>query len=462
MKNKMIYVLSLFLFLKILPVAAQDKVSSLSTDHLTLEGAIDFALNNSPILTAQKLRQENDVQELSRIQRSKMPDIYISGDIRRNLIIPSTPIPASMINTGADPNQILYMKFNTDWNSGAGINLSYDIFNPVTFRQASEQKIQNRISSYDTRISETDVRAGIAQAYAACVIAQDQLESLKSDTAFNHSSLMEATNLFRLEKISVTDKNNAVMAYNISIMQFHNAERVLQAAGANLLYLMGTEVTVENIAALHLSEDIPTLYAKLNPGSSGSKISNQSIDSIATGYGLARQSEVIVLAQSRIKSAHARYAPSLSLGGFYGTNYYGNSFNPGDGSLWHGNSYLALSLKIPLTQSFTTSKEVARLKLQKQIEQENLRDMQNRNSKERLDAENLLSVSQKEYEIYRQNYELSTANLNASRAQIDKGYIQDKDYLSEQVKCRNAYQNFLQAAYNVFINAINLQKLEEE
>ena len=94
MKNQIVYALPLFLFMGMLPVAAQEQVSSLSTDHLTLEGAIVYALNNSPELTAQRLKQEKDEQELSRIQRSKIPDIYLSGDIRRNLIIPSTPIPA--------------------------------------------------------------------------------------------------------------------------------------------------------------------------------------------------------------------------------------------------------------------------------------------------------------------------------------------------------------------------------
>ena len=123
---------------------------------------------------------------------------------------------------------------------------------------------------------------------------------------------------------------------------------------------------------------------------------------------------------------------------------------------------MAVSLKIPLTQSFTTTKEVSQLKFQEQIERENLRDMQNRNSKEWLDALNQLTASEKEYEMYRQNYELSAENIKASQAQLDKEYIQNKDYLAEQVKCRNAYQSFLQAAYNVFINSINLQKLEAE
>ena len=462
MKIQIVYALPFFLFMGMQPVAAQEQVSSLVADHLTLDGAIAYALKNSPELTAQRLKQVKDEQELSRIERSKIPDIYLSGDIRRNLVIPSTPIPATLMNPGADPDQLLYMKFNTDWNSGVGVNVSYDIFNPATFSQTSEQKLQNKISSYDTQISEAGIRADVAQAYAACVISQDQCESMKSDTAFYYASLMEATVLYHQEKISLTDRNNAVIAYNTSIMQYRNAEKVLNSAKANLLYLMGTEVSAGNISTMHLQEDIPTLYAMMSSASAGNDAARPFSDSIAGGPGLARQVEVITLAKSRMKSAQLKYAPSLSLSGFYGSNYYGSSFDLGDGNLWYGNSYVAASLKIPLTRTFTTNKEISQLRLQEQIERENLREMQNRKSKELLDAMNQLTVSEKEYEMYRQNWELSTENIKASQAQLDKAYIQNKDYLDEQVKCRNAYQNFLQAAYNVFINTINLKKLEEE
>ncbi|HNW56276.1 MAG TPA: TolC family protein [Bacteroidales bacterium] len=462
MKNYMIYAVLLDVFLGMQTLAAQEHAGTIPLDQLTLDRAISYALNNSPELNVQRLKQQKDEQELSKIQRDKIPDVYLSGDVRRNLIIPSTPIPASMINPAAAPDQMLYMKFNTDWNSGAGINFSYDIFNPATFRQASEQKIQNKISNFDTKISETDIQADIAQAYAECVISQDQLESLKYDTVFYYHSWKEAIILYQQAKISLPDKNNAVIAYNTSIMQYLNAERVLNAAKAKLLYKMGVEVSVKNTEALHLSEDIPALHAKMDHAEYGVTAGNRVTDSVLHGPVLARQAEVIALSESRIKSAQLKYAPLFSMTCFYGNNYYGNAFNPGDGSLWHGNSYIAVSLKVPLTQAFTTSKEVAQLKLQQQIERENMRRMQNQKSQEWLDARNQLMTSEKEYEMYRQNYEMSAENLKASMAQVDKAYIQDKDYLAEQVRCRNSYQSFLQAAYNVFINKINLQKLGAE
>ena len=123
----------LVLFLGFAPAKAQENAELLPLNSLTLDQAIAFSLKNSPELNIQNFKRRQDEQELSRVRQSKIPNIYLSGDVRHNLIIPSTPIPAIMMNPEADPGQILYMKFNTRWTSGTGINLSYDIFNPATF-----------------------------------------------------------------------------------------------------------------------------------------------------------------------------------------------------------------------------------------------------------------------------------------------------------------------------------------
>jgi outer membrane protein TolC len=363
------------------------------------------------------------------------------------------------MDPAADPGEMLYMKFNTGWNSTAGINLSLDIFNPAAHRQTAEQKIQNSISNYDLQISENDLRTEVAKAYAACVISQDQVESFRDDTVFYSKSLAEAELLYNKNQISLTEKNNIVIAYNSSLMQYHNAENVLSEAKANLLYLLGEEVSSGNLASLHLSENIPALYRKMSPETN--EFINNSQET-GKGYDLSRQSEVIALVQSRVKSSKLKTAPSLSLKGFYGSNYYNNDFNPGNVDFWHGNSYMAVSLKIPLAQAFTLSRETSQFRLQENIERENLRDMQNRKSKDMIEAANKLTISVKEYELTGKNYELSVQNLDASRARLDKEYLQEKDFLEEQVKCRNTYQKFLEAAYNVFINTIELRKLESE
>jgi outer membrane protein TolC len=450
----------LLILLQSLRVSAQSQGNSLQLNHLTLDEAVLWSVNNSPSLITNRLKLQQDEEELSRIRRAKFPVLDLSGDLRRNLIIPSTPIPAFIINPAAGPDEMLFMKFNTRWNSTAGMNLSLDIFNPASYRQTKEQKLQNKIDRYDLQISENDIRSEVAQAYAACVISQDQVESLRGDTAFYNKSLAEAEVLYNQKQISLTEKNNIVIAYNTSMMQFHKAENVLYESKANLLYLLGVEVTAMNLDSVHLSEDIPALYEKMKPEMQ--EYLNYTEDSGTTGAGLSRQTEIISLAQSRVKSSRLQMAPSLSLKGFYGSNYYNNDFTLSNGDFWYGNSYMALSVKIPVSQVFTTSKETTKFKLQEQIERENLRDLMNRKSKDWLEARNKLMLSVKEYEVFRQNYELNASNLKASRAQLEKAYIQEKDYLEKQAVYKSAHQDFLQAAYNVFINTIDLQKLKSE
>jgi outer membrane protein TolC len=465
MRSKILYAALFFGLLTSVSIntaLAQNGKSNLQLNYLTLDKAVQWAVSNSPTLAAKRLKMQQEEQELSRVRLSKIPDLSLSGDLRRNIIIPSTPIPASIMNPEARPDEMLYLKFNTGWNSTAGLNLTFDIFNPASYRQTIEQKLQNRISSYDVQISENDIRAEVAKSYAACVISQDQVESLRDDTAFYSKSLAEAQILYSQEKISMTDKNNIVIAYNTSILKFHNAENVLSESKVNLLYLLGEEASAANLDSMQLSENIPALYSKMNPEATGYVNGNLSGASPTSGSDLSRQSEVVSLAHSRIRSSNLKNAPSFSLKGFYGSNYYSNEFNLSNTGFWHGNSYIALSLNMPISQNITLRKETSQLKLQEQIERENLRDLQNSKSKELMDARKKLIFSMKEYELLNQNYDLSLRNLESSRAQLDKGYIQEKDYLEEQARCRNAYQSFLQAAYNVFINTIDLKKLGTE
>lgn len=459
MKSKILIILLVIIFHGIKTISAQENTGTISLEKISLDGAIAVSLKNSPDIIVQKIKQQKDEQELARIKTGRIPNIYLSGDLRRNIIIPSTPIPALMMDPTASADKIVFMKFNTDWNSGTGINLTYDIFNPATVKQTSEQKIQNKINGYESQISERELVSNVTMAYAGGVIAQAQYESLKEDTAYYSKSVHDAYELYNKEKISLADKNEILISYNTSLMKFMQAGQILNSAKADLLYLLGVEVNEKNISQLSLADDIPTLYNKVIK-SVPEKSTSGSSDSLSKSIRLAQQSEVISLAASRIKSSNLKYLPTVSLTGFYGTNFYSNTFSLTDNGLWHGNSYVALSLKIPLTQSLTTTKEISQLKLQEKIEKENLRRMANQKSKELNEAEGQLLQYQKEYEINKRNYDLSAENLKTSQSRFDKGYTLTKELLSDQSRCRAAYQSYLLSAYNVFTESITLNKIK--
>src|SRR5690554_3913882 len=404
----------------------------------TLEETINYAIEHSPTLNIEKIKLEeaNILIKESRLQY--IPDIYLTGNVRRNLIIPATPVPAYVFNPSAQEDELMYLKFNTSWNSSAGVNLNYDLFNPEKTHRVAEQQHQLKIQEYDTKISEDELRERIAIAYAECVIAEEQKQLLESDTAYYKVLINNANQLYLKEKISSADKNDAQKAFNESLTDFLVAEKIADDRKAELLYLIGMDVTPYNIVSLSLQDDLQTLLQKV---ANISKSDHSDLE-------VVRQQEVVDLAALRIRSASLKYAPTLSLSGYYGTNYYKNELSLFNRNYWRGNSYIGLSIRAPIVQSLSTSKEVSRLRLKKLMETENLREIRNNRNKERLNELSLLRVREESYRLNQENWELSNQNSKAIQMQFDKGYILQSDLLNEKQKMKQYRHLFLQSVYD--------------
>lgn len=420
-------------------------------NNLTLNEAITYSLQHSPLHNVQKMKLEEARLQLEEAKLTHIPTVYASGDVRNNLIIPSTPVPAIILDPDASPDETIYMKFNTKWNATAGLNLSYDLFNPEKMGRVAEQKQQLKILEYDAQLSENDLRAKVAMAYAECVIAQEQLVALAADTTYYTRALRQAEDLYAKEKIALTEKNNAQTALNESLMRYLQGEKILSDTKSNLLYVMGEELSPENIRALRVTESINELYEKMERTFS---------PDAAAHLSELRQNQVIALAGERVRFAALKYAPTVTLNGYYGTNFYNNEFKLFNSDLWRGNSYIGLSLKVPITQALSTSKEVSRLRMQETIERENLRDILQTREKDRWNEFSLLEVNRKNFRLSLENLEISRQNLQAAGVQLEKGYILEKDFMEEQLKMQNARHNYMQAAFDVFSSYVAIEKLK--
>jgi len=420
--------------------------------NLSLNDALRYSLQSSPTQRVRELKVEESRLKLNKTRTTRIPDVYFSGDLRRNLIIPSTPVPAFLLDPNAPEGENVYMRFNTDWNSSAGLNLSYNLFNPEKAGEISEHKQQLKIDEYDAQLSQKNLRADVAMAYAECLIAQVQLQSLIADTLFYDRSLQNSDDLYQKQKVTLVENNAAQAAFNESLSRYLQGENIEADAIAKLLYLIGQSVTEENISSLQLSEDIPALYETMISSGVQRDSERISLEEI-------RQNEVVSLAENRIKFAKWEYAPTLSLTGFYGTNYYANELNLTTNEFWRGNSFIGLTLKVPVTQSLNTANELTQLRVRQQMETENLRDIRNIRNQEWLNEQTLLKTRRKEYLIRQENLKMSEQNLKAAEVQSNKGYILENELLSARLEFQNARQNYLQAAYNVFSSLVMFEKL---
>jgi outer membrane protein len=429
---------SIFIYINIVLFSAV----AFAQETYTLDKAVTYAMDHSPVLNINKLKLQEASIQVDESKLQYVPDIYLSGDLRRNLIIPATPVPANVFDPSASEGELMYLKFNTKWNSSAGLNMKYDLFNPEKVNSVAKQQHQLRIQEYDTEMSEAELKEKVALAYADCIIAEEQVKLLKDDVVYFEELLDNANQLFKKEQISLSEKNDANRAYNESVSKFLEAEKIAGDRKAELLYLIGKDVASENIESLFLEEDIPSLLEKVEQKKTSKNILND--------LEVLRQQEVTNLASLKVKSAQLKYAPTLSLNGYLGSNYYNNDFSLFNNNHWRGNSYIGLSVMLPISRSLNTTKEVSRLRLQQQMETENLRDIRNKQEKERLNNLSLLQVRQKNYQLSRDSWEMSLQNSKAVQLQYEKGYIRQSDLLNEQQKAGQYRHNFLQAAYDLF------------
>ena len=284
----------------------------LNLERLTLEETIAYALEHAPERIRQKLLVGEAEIQLDEARLQHLPDIFASVDLRRNLIIPSTPVPANLFVLNASEDELMYLRFNTSWNASAGLNLNYDLFSPEKVHRVGEQKQQLKIQQYDEMISDRELREQIAIAYAECVIAKEQLRSCRQDTSYYALLLRNAGDLYKKEQLSLVEKNEILKAYNESKANFLRAEKIAADSGANLLFLAGAKVTPQTVAALQLEEDIPSLLAKMDQPAS-TTLTGKEIE-------VMKQNERMSLAAMRTRSAEWKYAPTLTLNGYLGTN----------------------------------------------------------------------------------------------------------------------------------------------
>lgn len=438
-----------FLFLSVL-LSLYAQSQEINIEALTLEDAVEYSTIHSPAVNIQRLKEQQEEIKLSQTKLDYLPDVYVTSDLRKNIIIPTTPIPATMINPSAPEGELMYMRFNTPWSSGAGLNLAFDIFNPEMIGRKSEQEKLLKISELGLQIAENELRANVTQAYIDCAIAQTQLNAIIADTTYYADLLQETETLYKREKVSLADKNNSEMNYNTSLTRFHQAKSIFHNAKINLLINLGEDVNASNLNRLRLADNIQTLYAKMNTA----QLINDD-----NSLSQSRQAELVSLSEIKTKNTVLKYAPSLSLSGYYGANYFGQNLNLGNSDKWFGNSFLSLSLRVPIMQSLSTSKEVSQLRMQEQIERENLRELQNSRVGELLRELTLLETYKNNYLLKQSNLKLMSENIAAKQLQLEKEYILTSEFSSEKLRGQNALQEYLQAAYDVLNAYIKVEKL---
>ncbi len=440
MMNKYITKASLILgFLFLLPylIRAQEHEIDL---RLSLQEARMLAVKNNPQLKAENLNLKIADEIIAQAKLKRIPQVYGDFNLKRNLIIPITPVPAQAFNPNAAEGELLPLRFSTKWTANAGINATVDLFNPQKKLELKELQLQADGSRTQQQIEGNNLDFEVSSAYVEALIAGEQLRLAIVDSLTKTSILKMSEEQFAEGRTLLSQLNEAKTERNHSLSNFDEAEKIFKTAKAQLLYFLGYNPAAK--VKLDFTDNMKTLFNHYRQYDRRDSIASLSLIKL-------KQDERLLDAQ--VNTVKAGYLPTLTLNGYYGTNYFDNDFNLFKGSNWNGNSFINLGVRIPITEGLDRSKKINQLKLQQQA---NLLAYQNQQNKLKLDlmeATQDASFYQKKYLRAVDNFKMAEIDYQNAQLQFDNGRLLVGDLFKQNYIYQQHKTTYLEVSYQFIL-----------
>jgi len=405
--------------------------AQLNAQELSLTKALELA-NNPEYKQAELdvLKQEINLK----IQKNKrLPLIYGDANVQRNLIVPVTPVPAIAFNPNAEPGEITPLKFATDWSAKAGLQLSLDLFNSQNQLNIKQAENLSKKSELAKQKSGADFRNLIVDLYAQAYLAQQQYEvSLINEVNFKET-LQIILKRNEAGRVSDLEKNTALQkAYELELT-VNEAELILK----NKFIQLANYIDISTFDFISTSiEDI--LQYNFSTSDFDIEELNLEIDS------------------NEIESQNNKLLslPKLTLNAFYGGQFYDNQLKITNSENWFGNSYVNVTLRIPITENFEKILKAKQFAYDKEMNQIKLASLMKEKQNSELQKTNDLLILKQKLVSYKKIISLAEKNTEIVKDQVDSGTVLISEYNKELENLFSQNQKLWQASYDLLSSSM--------
>lgn len=309
----------------------------------------------------EQLKQANTNLKLADLnikaeQLSRLPLIYGDANLQRNLITPSTPVPAVAFNPGAAPGEILALKFATDWSAKAGIQFSMDVFSPQKKLALKTAVLDGKAANLEYSKTLQDWKKQATSAYAKVVISSKQYLEAFADSVRYAEILSITLERARAGRMTKVEANQARQELIYKQTQLHEAYRVLEVANIELSKFADLR------AYRQLSSSMADIVEKLKGSTRNIQLESLEIE----------QQKVSV----QLQSLKTEALPTLTLNAFYGSQFYNNTLSLWNNNNWFGNSYVNVGVRLPISETIDRALKKKQLGLQNQVVASQYREAQ--------------------------------------------------------------------------------------
>ncbi|MEZ4773354.1 MAG: TolC family protein [Bacteroidia bacterium] len=399
---------------------------------LSLTDCIDAALNNKADIQA--IRTENTIAGLQsqELLAKYLPQVSLSYEYRYNPIIPSQIIPVGEF-APIPTDETRAIKFGTAWQQNAGISVYQPIIDASVKSRIEESRINERIKNADLQIASEELIYEVMKTFSAVYLRSIQQQNAVIDTArtFRSWELIKAR--FEEGKVLKTELNKALLNHHNTLAQLRQAESEKVKEQIYLSFLTGLPLTTVFESAFDFGPfETPGLF-DLSP--------ELEMDSIPSIRQLHYQGG---LARLQMKNEKKKYIPTVGLQGFLGANQFSDSFSPFQSNSWYGNSYVGLSVKIPILISENTPNRISQFATQSEGIRYRIEEQKNQLNQNILQLSQDIMYLNTQIEMSGENIGLMEENIQILQDRFQEGQINAYDLNSQELDLQKETGNLNQ------------------
>ena len=407
------------------------------TMHLTLDKAIELALDENP--TIKVAEKEIELKEVSKTEawQNLLPTVTLDGTVTYNIKVAEIKTSMGSFKMGMDDS-------NT-WNGA--LQVALPLYAPAVYQTMNLTKSDLELAVEKSRGSKIDLVNQVTKAYYQLMLAQDSYNVLNENYKLAETNFNIVNAMYEQGRVSEYDKISAEVQKNSAWPSVVSGKNAVEIAKLQLKVLMGITADVNIVIDDNLK----------NHESEMKMATNKEIDLTrnSTLRQIDMQGELLSKQRKLLKTS---YYPTLALVGSYqyqsmsNTNWEVHNYN------WSNASSLTLSLSIPLFKASNQTK----LKSNK-IQQYQLAET-------RINTERMLSMQAQSYldnmtksaeqlESNKTAVELAKKGLEISQKRYDVGKGTILELTNSQVSLTNMQLTYNNTIYDYLVAKSDLNKV---
>lgn len=146
---------------------------------LTLQDALNYALQNSTVLEQAKLDIEQSQQKIAETRSSGLPQVSLSSSLTYNPIVQQFVLPAEAF--GGNPGEFMAIRAGQSWNALTQVQLSQQLFNKQLMTGIKAAQGSQEYYRLLKDLSEENLIQQVAANYYMVLINQERIKVIEAN-----------------------------------------------------------------------------------------------------------------------------------------------------------------------------------------------------------------------------------------------------------------------------------------